>query len=59
MDDSLIILVNPPLTKEERFGEMAKHGATAPPLGLCYLAASLRQAKMRSRIIDALSFVLF
>ena len=56
MDDSLIILVNPPLTKEERFGEMAKHGATAPPLGLCYLAASLRQAKMRSRIIDALSF---
>lgn len=56
MDDSLIILVNPPLTKEERFGEMAKHGATAPPLGLCYLAASLRQAETRSRIIDALSF---
>lgn len=51
-----IIFVNAPLTREERFGEMAKHGATAPPLGFCYLAASLRQSGIKSRIIDALSF---
>jgi radical SAM superfamily enzyme YgiQ (UPF0313 family) len=52
----LIVFINPPVTKEERFGEMAKHGATAPPLGLCYLAAVLRQAGIKSCIIDALSF---
>lgn len=51
-----IVFINPPVTKEERFGEMAKHGATAPPLGLCYLAAVLRQAGIKSCIIDALSF---
>lgn len=53
---SPVVLINPPITREERFGEMAKHGATAPPLGLCYLAAVLRQAGIESRIIDALSF---
>ncbi len=52
----VVILVNPPLTREERFGEMARHGATAPPLGLCYLAAALLRAEIKSRIIDALSF---
>lgn len=54
--EPIVIFVNPPLTREERFGEMAKHGATAPPLSLCYLAAALRQAGLKSRIIDALSF---
>lgn len=52
----LIVFINPPITREERFGEMAKHGATAPPLGLCYLASVLRKAGIESRIIDALSF---
>lgn len=56
MIQPLIVFINPPITREERFGEMAKHGATAPPLGLCYLAAVLRQAGIKSRIIDALSF---
>ncbi|MEP9411482.1 MAG: cobalamin B12-binding domain-containing protein [Candidatus Brocadia sp.] len=54
--ESKIAFINPPVTREERFGEMAKHGATAPPLGLCYLASVLRQAGIKSRIIDALSF---
>ncbi len=51
-----VVLINPPITREERFGEMAKHGATAPPLGLCYLASVLRRNGIKSRIIDALSF---
>lgn len=52
----MIVFVNPPLTREERFGAMAKHGATAPPLSLCYLAAALRKSGIQSKIIDALSF---
>ena len=51
-----VVFVNPPLAREERYGAMARHGATAPPLGLCYLAAALRQAGIGSRIVDALSF---
>jgi len=56
MATPLITLITPPLTREERFGEMAKHGATAPPLGLCYIAASLRMSGIQSSIIDPLSF---
>lgn len=56
MINPLIIFITPPLTREERFGEMAKHGATAPPLGLCYIASSLRKSGIECSIIDPLSF---
>jgi len=48
-----ILLVNPPLTLEERYGAFAAVGSQVPPLGLCYLAAMVRKAGHRVQILDA------
>lgn len=48
-----LLLVNPPITLEERYGSFASVGSQAPPLGLCYLASSARKQGYRTRIIDA------
>ncbi len=48
-----IVLVNPPITLEERYGSFASVGSQAPPLGLCYLAASVRKCGFSVQIIDA------
>jgi len=48
-----ILLVNPPLTLEERYGAFASVGSQAPPLGLCYLAAILRREGFSVQILDA------
>ena len=47
------MLVNPPITLEERYGSFASVGSQAPPLGLCYLAASARKYGFSVQIIDA------
>jgi len=48
-----VILINPPLTMEERYGVLAKAGSKLPPLGLCNLAAVVREAEVDVTIIDA------
>ena len=48
-----LLLVNPPITLEERYGSFASVGSQAPPLGLCYLAASARKSGYSVQIIDA------
>src|SRR3989304_7772518 len=48
-----IVLVNPPLTLEERYGNLAKAGSSLPPLGLTILAAVLREKGYDVRILDA------
>jgi radical SAM superfamily enzyme YgiQ (UPF0313 family) len=48
-----LLLVNPPITLEERYGSFASVGSQAPPLGLCYLAASARKSGCSVQIIDA------
>src|SRR5512137_851823 len=48
-----LLLVNPPITLEERYGSFASVGSQAPPLGLCYLASSARKQGYTVRIIDA------
>ena len=48
-----LLLVNPPITLEERYGSFASVGSQAPPLGLCYLAASVRKYGYSAGIIDA------
>ena len=48
-----ILLVNPPLTLQERYGAFASVGSQAPPLGLCYLAAMVRKAGHSVGILDA------
>jgi anaerobic magnesium-protoporphyrin IX monomethyl ester cyclase len=49
-----ILLINPPLSLEERYGkEMAKFGAITEPLGLAYIAGMLEQQNIRVAILDA------
>lgn len=48
-----LLLVNPPITLEERYGSFASVGSQAPPLGLCYLAATARNSGYSVQIIDA------
>ena len=48
-----LLLINPPITLEERYGSFASVGSQAPPLGLCYLAASARKLGYSVQIIDA------
>jgi radical SAM superfamily enzyme YgiQ (UPF0313 family) len=48
-----LVLINPPLTMEERYGTLAKAGSKLPPLGLCNLAAVVRKAGLEVSIIDA------
>ncbi len=51
--DAGLVLINPPLTSEERYGAMAKGGRNAPPMGLCILAAMARKNGYKVTIIDA------
>jgi len=48
-----VILVNPPLSLEERYGKLAKGGTSLPPLGLTILAAVIRKNKIPVEILDA------
>ena len=48
-----LLLVNPPITLEERYGSFASVGSQAPPLGLCYLASPVRKLGYSVQIIDA------
>ena len=48
-----LLLINPPITLEERYGSFASVGSQAPPLGLCYLASSAKKFGYSVQIIDA------
>ncbi len=48
-----LVLINPPLTMEERYGKFAALGSSTPNLGLCYLASSARSNGFNVKIIDA------
>lgn len=50
---STIVFINPPLSPEKRYGELAQAGGVEPPFGLCYLAAVTRQQGLETYIIDA------
>ena len=51
-----IVLVNPPLTTEERYGVHFRSGGQTPPLGLACLAAVLREHGHDIRIVDGTLF---
>ena len=48
-----IVLVNPPVTKEERYGTLAPAGSYAPPLALCSLTAVTSKIGYETTIIDS------
>jgi anaerobic magnesium-protoporphyrin IX monomethyl ester cyclase len=48
-----LVLINPPLTMEERYGKFAALGSSTPNLGLCYLASSARSKGFSVKIIDS------
>lgn len=48
-----IMLINPSITGEERYGKFDEVGGYSPPLGICYLAAVLEKEGYEVRILDA------
>lgn len=48
-----IIFIEPPLSLEERYGDLAESGTTTPPLGLCHLAAVTIDKGYDTKILDA------
>ena len=48
-----VLLINPPLSSNERFNEATeKEMSIVPPLGLCYLAAALEKHGTKVKISD-------
>lgn len=47
-----VILINPPISSSSRYGLLASAGSEAPPLGLCSIAAVVRQIGHSVKIID-------
>lgn len=48
-----IVLVNPPITKQERYGSLAPAGSYVPPLALCSLGALTRSLGYETAVIDS------
>ncbi len=48
-----VCLVNPPVTRTERYGTLASGGSSLPPLGLAWLGAVAESAGWEAVILDA------
>jgi radical SAM superfamily enzyme YgiQ (UPF0313 family) len=53
MDEIRAVLVNPPHSLKERYGDMRAAGNTMPALGLLQLAAVLRRDGIETAVVDA------
>lgn len=54
MREASVVLINPPITLEDRYGkDMKDFGAVSEPLGLAYIAGYLEKESIPVRIIDA------
>lgn len=53
-----IVLINPPLSLEERYGHLSPGGSLMPPLGLCNLAAVTREKGYKTEIVDSVALCL-
>lgn len=54
MEKRCVVLINPPMTLEDRYGkEMKQFGAVSEPLGLAYIAGYLEKVCVPVGIIDA------
>lgn len=54
-----IVFVNPPVSMEERYGKLSAGANYLPPLGLCHLAAIVREKGFDTRIIDCVALQLY
>jgi len=52
MSDVDVILVYPPLSLEERYGELAPAGHISPPLSIMALASYVREKGFKVEIVD-------
>lgn len=50
-----VVLVKPPISMQELYGDLAEAGSYEPPLGLAYLASSLRQNEIEVEIVDCMA----
>lgn len=48
-----VLLVNPPVTARDRYGDFPSEGSCLPPLGIAGLAAAVREASIPVEILDA------
>jgi len=48
-----VLLVNPPVTSRDRYGDFPSEGSCLPPLGIAGLAAAVREASIPVEILDA------
>src|SRR5262245_8425654 len=47
-----LLLVNPPVTRRDRYGDFPSEGSCLPPLGIAGLAGSVREAGIDVKILD-------
>jgi radical SAM superfamily enzyme YgiQ (UPF0313 family) len=47
-----VLLVNPPVTSRDRYGDFPSEGSCLPPLGIAGLAAAVREASIPVEILD-------
>ena len=50
---SKVVLINPSLSVERRYGVMSVAGGVEIPFGICYLAGYLKEKEVSVEIIDA------
>lgn len=50
-----VLLVHPPVSLKHLYSQFASGGSELPPLGLCYLAARIRQSRYAVRILDCMA----
>lgn len=53
MASKLAVLVNPPVTLEERYGKLSTAGSSLPPFALMWLAGYSRSLGFETRIVDS------
>ncbi|NQT03038.1 MAG: radical SAM protein [Planctomycetes bacterium] len=49
-----ILLITPPMSREERYGSYSDAGSTAPPLGILYVAAVMEGNDYTVQVIDGM-----
>ncbi|MBU1627757.1 B12-binding domain-containing radical SAM protein [bacterium] len=52
-----VVLVHPPISREEEFGNLQNVGNIIPPLGIAYIGALLEREKIPVRLVDCAPYL--